>query len=115
MIAFWGMGLSGVQEFMDEGAVFDGCGLERWWLCGMFDVQGRGKGFLSLKTNLIWVMLMQIKAIYKDEVLMPLQKLGLREKEEILIEIKKHRISRGILKVDPKIVDEVIENEELFE
>ena len=79
------------------------------WVVGL---NGR---FLSLKTNLILVMLMRIKAIYKDEVLRPLQKLGLREKEEILIEIKKHRISKGILKVDPKIVDEVIENEELFE
>jgi len=79
------------------------------WVVGL---NGR---FLSLKTNLILVMLMRIKAIYKDEVLRPLQKLGLREKEEILIEIKKHRISSGILKVDSKIVDEVIENEELFE
>ena len=58
---------------------------------------------------------MRMKAIYKDAVLKPLQKLNLGEKEEVLIEIKKHRISRGILKVDPKIVDEVIENEELFE
>ena len=53
---FRGMGLSGVRRFVDEGVVFDGCGLERWCLCGMFDVQGRGKGFLSLKTNLILVM-----------------------------------------------------------
>ena len=58
---------------------------------------------------------MRMKAIYKDAVLKPLQKLNLGEKEEVLIEIKKHRISKGILKVDPKIVDEVIENEELFE
>jgi len=58
---------------------------------------------------------MRMKAIYKDAVLKPLQKLNLGEKEEVLIEIKKHRISKGILKVDSKIVDEVIENEELFE
>ena len=58
---------------------------------------------------------MRIKAIYKDEVLKPLQKLNLMEKEEIIIEIKKHRISKGILKVDPKIVDELLDNEELFE
>ena len=58
---------------------------------------------------------MRMKAIYKDAVLKPLQKLNLGEKEEVLIEIKKHRISKGILKVDPEIVDEVIENEELFE
>jgi len=58
---------------------------------------------------------MRIKAIYKDEVLKPLQKLDLMDKEEILIEIKKHRVSKGILKVDPEIVDEVLDNEELFE
>jgi len=60
-------------------------------------------------------MFMRIRAVYGDEVLRPLAKLGLQEKEEILIEIKKHRISRGVLKVDPGLVDEVIENEELFE
>ena len=91
---------------MVAGRVWD----DRAWVC--VGLNGR---FLSLKTNLILVMLMRIKAIYKDEVLMPLQKLGLRGKEEILTEIKKHRISKGILKVDPRIVDEVIENEELFE
>ena len=46
--------------------------------------------------------------------LKPLEKIALEEKEEIWIEIKKRRM-KGILKVDPKIVDEVIENEELFE
>ena len=58
---------------------------------------------------------MRIKAIYKDEVLKPLQKLNLMKREEILIEIKKHRTSKELLKVDPKIVDEVLNNEELFE
>ena len=111
---FRGMGLRGFAWVYGGG---------RRWLMGKFAmielgyvwVVGLNGRFLSLKTNLIMVMLMRIKAIYKDEVLRPLQKLGLREKEEILIEIKKHRISSGILKVDPKIVDEVIENEELFE
>ena len=59
-------------------------------------------------------MTTRTKAIYEDGVLKPLEKIALEEKEEILIEIKKHRM-KGILKVDPKIVDEVIENEELFE
>jgi predicted DNA-binding antitoxin AbrB/MazE fold protein len=54
------------------------------------------------------------KAIYEEGVLKPLEKIELEENEEILIEIKKRRM-KGILKVDPKIVDEVIENEELFE
>ena len=39
-----GMGLSGVQEFRDEGAVSGGCGLKRWWLYGRFDALG-GKDF----------------------------------------------------------------------
>jgi predicted DNA-binding antitoxin AbrB/MazE fold protein len=54
------------------------------------------------------------KAIYEEGVLKPLEKIELEENEEILIEIKKRRM-KGILNVDPKIVDEVIENEELFE
>ena len=41
--------------------------------------------------------------------------MDLKENEKILIEIKKHRISKGILKVDLEIIDEVIENEEFFE
>lgn len=44
----------------------------------------------------------------------PLQKINLRGAEEILIDAKKHRISKGILKVDPEIIDEVIENEALL-
>ena len=57
---------------------------------------------------------MGIKAIYEEGILKPQEKIVLEEKEEIWIEIKKRRM-KGILKVDPKIVDEVIENEELFE
>ena len=58
---------------------------------------------------------MWIKAVYENNVLRPLEKLDLKEKEVILLEIKKHRISKGILKVDPKVIDEVVENEEFFE
>lgn len=54
------------------------------------------------------------KAIYEGGVLKPLGKIELEENEEIFVEIKRHRM-KGLLKVDPKIVDEVIENEELFE
>ncbi len=56
----------------------------------------------------------RVKAMYEEGVFKPLEKIALEEKEEIWIEIKKRRM-KGILKVDPKIVDEVIENEELFE
>ena len=57
---------------------------------------------------------MGIKAIYVEGILKPLEKIKLEENEEVLVEIKKRRM-KGILKVDPEIVDEVIENEELFE
>ena len=57
---------------------------------------------------------MKTKAIYEDGVLKPFEKIALGEKEEMVIEIKKRRM-KGILKVDQKIVDAVIENEELFE
>jgi len=43
------------------------------------------------------------------------EKIGLEEKQEIVIEIKKPRRMKGILKADPKIVDEVIAHEEFFE
>ena len=59
-------------------------------------------------------MRMKTKAVYEGGVLKPLEKIALEEKEEVVIEIKKRRM-KVILKVDPKIVDEVIENEELFE
>jgi predicted DNA-binding antitoxin AbrB/MazE fold protein len=39
-------------------------------------------------------MQMRIKAIYKDEVLKPLEKLGLKEGEEVEIEISKSRIDQ---------------------
>ena len=56
---------------------------------------------------------MRTKAVYENGVLKLLEKIELEENEEILVEIKKRRM-KGILKVDPKIVDEVIENEEIF-
>ena len=52
--------------------------------------------------------------MYEEGVFKPLEKIALEEKEEIWIEIKRRRM-KGILTVDPKIVDDVIENEELFE
>jgi len=75
----------------------------------------RKRSFLSAKIKLVLgEENMGIKAIYEEGILKPLEKIALEEKEEIWIEIKKRRM-KGILKVDPKIVDEVIENEELFE
>jgi predicted DNA-binding antitoxin AbrB/MazE fold protein len=56
----------------------------------------------------------RVKVRYENKVLKPLEKIELEDNEEILIEIKKRRM-KGIVKADPKIVDEVIENEEFFE
>ena len=57
---------------------------------------------------------MRTKAISEEGVLKPLEKIKLEENEEVLVEIKKRRL-KGTLKVDAKIVDEIVENEELFE
>ena len=57
---------------------------------------------------------MRTKAIYGAGVLKPLEKIKLEENEEVLVGIKKRRL-KGILKVNAKIVDEIVENEELFE
>ena len=59
-------------------------------------------------------MKMKTKAIYGRGVLKPLEKIELEENVEVFLEIKKRRM-KGILKVDHKIVDAIIENEELFE
>jgi len=57
---------------------------------------------------------MKIKAIYKNKVLKPMKKLDLKEGEEVEIEVKKKqdvKLLRGTLKIDPKLVDEIVEDE----
>lgn len=57
---------------------------------------------------------MKIKAIYKDKVLNPIKKLDLKDGEEVEIEIKEKRdikTMRGSLKIDPQVVDEIVEDE----
>ncbi len=57
---------------------------------------------------------MKIKAIYKNKVLKPMEKLNLKEGEEVEIEIteqKDVKSMKGSLKVDPRVVDEIIEDE----
>ena len=44
--------------------------------------------FLSLNDQLFPVIYMRIKAVYRDEVLKPLQKLNLPEKTKVRITIK---------------------------
>lgn len=57
---------------------------------------------------------MKIKAIYENGIIKPLEKLDLREKEEIEIEIANAvRKTRGIIKVNPKIAKEIAESDEL--
>ena len=81
----------------------------------MWDVRyaGAGKGFLSLKTNLILVMPMRMKAIYKDAVLKPLTKLDLKEGGRVVIDLKKTsmRDFYGKVEIEKPIADEIIELE----
>ena len=58
---------------------------------------------------------MQIRAVYRNVVLKPLEKLDLQENEQVEIEIKQRHADvkslRGTLKVDPKLVDEIVADE----
>ena len=72
--------------------------------------------FLSPKTDLIIAMVMRTKAIYKDEVLKPLTKLGLREGEVVEIVLKTTPIEKleGLIKIsNRKWVEEIIESPDL--
>lgn len=57
---------------------------------------------------------MKIKAIYECNVLRPLEKLDLKEGEEVELEIKKSIANRtfGLLQLDHKVIDEIIEDTE---
>ena len=58
---------------------------------------------------------MRIKAVYKNVVLKPLEKLDLQENEQVEIEIRQRHADvkslRGTFKVDPKLVDEIVADE----
>ena len=57
---------------------------------------------------------MKVKAIYKNEVLKPLEKLNLREGEKVEIEISDAvRRTRGIIKISHKLSKEIAESDEL--
>jgi predicted DNA-binding antitoxin AbrB/MazE fold protein len=57
---------------------------------------------------------MKIKAIYENGVLRPLEKLDLEEKKEIEINISNAvRMTKGIIKVRPKLAKEIAESDEL--
>lgn len=54
------------------------------------------------------------RAVYQDGVLRPLNKLKLRQGEEVEIEITDAvRRTKGIIKIDPKIGKEIAESDEL--
>ena len=77
---------------------------------------GFERRFLSPKTDLIIAMVMRTKAIYKDEVLKPLTKLGLREGEVVEITLKTTPIEKleGLIKIsNRKWVEEIIESPDL--
>ena len=60
-------------------------------------------------------MFMQIRAVYRDEVLKPLTKLELREGEEVEISVIPKSIAmefRGALKIDDqKLIEEIAESD----
>ncbi len=83
-------------------------------VCGWY--WGFERRFLSPKTDLIIAMVMRTKAIYKDEVLKPLTKLGLREGEVVEIVLKTTPIKKleGLIKIsNRKWVEEIIESPDL--
>ena len=55
---------------------------------------------------------MKIKAIYKNNVLKPLEKLDLKEGEEVEIEVKRSmKDFHGKMEIADEIADEIIEME----
>ena len=59
---------------------------------------------------------MGIKAVYENKVLKPLEKLALKEGEEVEIEVKKNSVNKlvGIIKIsNKKWIDEIIESPDL--
>ena len=57
---------------------------------------------------------MGIKAVYQNEVLKPLEKLDLKEGEEVEIELKKSITERtfGIIQLEHEEIEEIIEDTE---
>ena len=77
------------------------------------------KRFISVKTNLILVINMGIraKARYEDKVLKPLEELGLEEGEEVEIELKERKIlgeRRDILRYAGILKDMSKEEDKIF-
>ncbi len=59
-------------------------------------------------------MRMRVKAIYRNEVLKPLEKLNLSEGEKVEIEISNAvQRTKGIIKINPELSKEIAESDEL--
>lgn len=59
-------------------------------------------------------MCMRVKAIYRNEVLKPLEKLNLSEGEKVEIEISNAvQRTKGIIKINPELSKEIAESDEL--
>jgi len=58
-------------------------------------------------------MATRTKAIYEEGILKPLEKLDLKEGEEVEIEVKKASVEEfhGKMRIDKEIADEIIEME----
>jgi predicted DNA-binding antitoxin AbrB/MazE fold protein len=56
-------------------------------------------------------MATRTKAIYEEGILKPLEKLNLKEGEEVEIEVKKASVEEfhGKMRIDKEIADEIIE------
>ena len=56
---------------------------------------------------------MRIKAIYENNVLKPLEKLDLKEGEEVEIEVKKSSMKdfHGKIEIEKEIADDIVEME----
>jgi predicted DNA-binding antitoxin AbrB/MazE fold protein len=72
----------------------------------------------TIKTNLILVINMgpRIKAMYEEGILKPLEKLDLKEGEEVEIEVKKSPVERleGMIRIsNRRWVKELIESPDL--
>jgi predicted DNA-binding antitoxin AbrB/MazE fold protein len=55
---------------------------------------------------------MKVKAVYESQVLRPLEKLDLKEGDEVEIVVKKNIADRtfGLIQIDPDVIDEIIED-----
>jgi len=73
----------------------------------------RGSGIIAKKWRS--VSRMKIRAIYEEGVLKPLDKLKLKEREEVELKIISSTVggTKGIIKISPGLAKEIAESEEL--